>query len=65
MQKVARVAKAIAGAAATAAGGMGTAWVVVPPNVDMPWWGYLIAGIVNAGLGFAFVYFAPANRPPA
>lgn len=61
----AKVSKAIAGAIASGIGGAGTAAVIVPPTVDMPWWGYVLVGVVNAVLGFAVVYFAPKNAPSA
>lgn len=55
------VAKAIAGAVATGVGGLGTAYVAVPADVPMPWYGYVAVGLINAALGFAVVYFAPRN----
>lgn len=54
------VSKGIAGAAATALGATAT-FIVIPEGVEMPWWGYLVAGALNAGLGFAVVYYAPRN----
>jgi len=57
------VSKAIAGSVVGAASSLATTYVVIPPNVDMPWYGYVIAGLVNAALGFAIVYFAPKNVP--
>ena len=57
------VSKAIAGAVATSAGALVTTAVVVPPNVEMPWWGYVVVGVINAGIGFGFVYLAPRNAP--
>lgn len=59
---IANVSKAVAGAAAGAATGLGTAYFAVPPDVVMPWYGYLAVGALNAIVGFAFVYFAPRNR---
>jgi len=59
---IASVSKGIAGAAAGAATGLGTAFFAVPPDVVMPWYGYLIVGALNAAVGFAVVYFAPRNR---
>jgi len=56
------VAKGIAGAAAAATGSMATTFIVVPPNVEMPWYGYVLVGIANAALAFGVVYFAPKNR---
>jgi hypothetical protein len=58
-----KVAKAIAGAVAAGVGGAGTAAVVIPPGVSMPWYGYVVVAVVNAALGFAVVYFAPKNAP--
>lgn len=59
------ISKAIAGAAA---GGVGTVaamagayYIVIPEGVTAPWWGYMIAGVANAALSFAIVYFAPRN----
>ncbi|MYZ50399.1 hypothetical protein [Propylenella binzhouense] len=56
-----QVSKAIAGATASAIAATGSALVVVPDSVVMPWWGYVLVGIINAGIGFAAVYLAPAN----
>ena len=57
-----KVSKAIAGAIATGIGGTATVGVAIPPNVDMPWWGYIIVALCNSALGFAVVYLAPANK---
>ena len=57
------ISKAIAGAAASGIGAMGTTAVVIPQGVDVPWWGYVIVGTINAVFGFALVYFAPRNAP--
>jgi hypothetical protein len=56
------VSKAVAGAAGAASAGVGTAYFAVPPDVVMPWYGYLAVGALNAIVGFAIVYFAPRNR---
>lgn len=55
------VSKGIAGAIAAGAGGLATSYIVVPEGVEMPYWGYIVVGVLNAALGFAFVYFAPKN----
>lgn len=55
------VVKAVAGAAAS--GVLATAtYVTIPADVQMPWWGYILVGVVNAALGFGVVYFAPRNQ---
>lgn len=59
------ISKAIAGGVAAAATGIGTTAVVVPADVGMPWWGYVIVGVVNAALGALAVYWAPANAAQA
>lgn len=56
------VSKAIAGALVTGVAATGTAVIAVPESVQTPWWGYLLIGVVNAAIGYAGVYFAPANR---
>jgi len=56
-----QVSKAIAGAAATTAGVAAT-YIVIPAGTDMPWWGYILTGALNAALGFAVVYLAPKNK---
>lgn len=58
-----RIAKAVAGGIVAAAGGVGTASIVIPADVGMPWFGYVLVGVLNAALGFAGVYLAPANKP--
>ncbi|KAA2237255.1 hypothetical protein [Salinarimonas soli] len=62
---LAPVSKALAGALAAGLAGTSTAAVSIPADAAMPWWGYLLVGLVNAGLGFLGVYAAPANRPGA
>lgn len=57
------VSKAIAGAIATAAAASGTAYVVIPEGVEVPWWGYLAVPIINALIGYLIVYAAPKNVP--
>lgn len=59
------ISKAIAGALAGAAGGIGTAAVIVPAGVAMPWYGYVLTAVLNAVLGFLVVYAAPKNTPSA
>ncbi len=55
------VSKAVAGGLAAALGGTGTAAVVVPPGVEMPWYAYVLIAFANAAVGFAAVYWAPKN----
>ena len=55
------ISKAIAGAAAGGVLTLGTL-VTVPADVQMPWYGYLVVGVVNAAIAFGTVYFAPRNR---
>jgi len=59
------ISKAVAGGLAAAAGGLGTATIMIPADVEMPWWGYVVVGVANAALGALAVYWAPANRPAA
>jgi cobalamin biosynthesis Mg chelatase CobN len=54
------VSKAIAGAAAGGLLSIGTL-VSVPADVQMPWYGYVLVGVVNAVIAFGTVYFAPRN----
>lgn len=61
---IAKIRKAVAGAAAGGLLGVGTT-VVVPTTVDMPWWGYIAAGLINAAITGLAVYLAPRNSPPA
>jgi len=55
------ISKAVAGGLATAVGGVGTAVIAVPESVAMPWYGYVVVGVINAALGFAVVYWSPRN----
>lgn len=55
------VSKAIAGAAAGGLTSLATSFVVIPDSVVMPWYGYVLVGLINAAIGFGFVYFAPRN----
>jgi hypothetical protein len=52
--------KAIAGATAAGLGSAGAAFVVVPPEVVMPWYGYVAVGVINAALTYLAVYW-PKN----
>lgn len=65
MDEIAKISKAIAGALAGGIGGIGTAAIVVPAGVAMPWWGYVLTAVLNAALGFVLVYGAPKNAPPS
>jgi phosphate/sulfate permease len=56
------VSKAVAGAAGAAATSLATVYVSVPPDIVMPWYAYPAIGLLNAAIGFAFVYFAPRNQ---
>jgi len=55
------MSKAIAGGLAGAVTGVGTASITIPADVAMPWYGYVIVGVLNAALGFAVVYWSPRN----
>lgn len=59
---IGKVAKAIAGTAATMAATGTTVFATVPEGVDMPWQAWLGLGIFNAFIGFGAVYLSPANR---
>jgi len=60
-----QISKAIAGTVAGIAGGLGTSAIVIPTGIEMPWYGYVLVALLNGVLGFAVVYFAPRNTPPA
>jgi hypothetical protein len=53
------VIKAVAGAATGAVAMTGTSFIVIPESAEMPWYGYVMVGALNAVIGFAIVYFAP------
>jgi hypothetical protein len=60
------ISKAIAGAAggATLVAGITGALAIagaLPP--DTPWWGVLLGMALGGAITFAFVYYAPANKP--
>ncbi len=54
--------KAVAGATMSGIASTGAAIVVVPPEVAMPWYGYVAVGLINAGLTYLAVYW-PRNAP--
>lgn len=56
-----KVAKAVAGTAATIAATGTTVFATVPEGVEMPWYAWLGLGVFNAAIGFAVVYLAPRN----
>lgn len=58
-----KVSKAIAGAVASGATGGISPLIIIPENVDTPWWGYVIAAALSAVIGFGVTYFAPKNAP--
>lgn len=58
MDKIGKIAKAITGAIAGGAVGVG-ATVVVPSTVDMPWYGYVAVGLINAAITGLAVYLVP------
>jgi len=58
-----KISKAIAGGIAATAAGSGTAFVVIPTGVGVPSWAYAAVPLVNFIIGFAVVYWAPANKP--
>ena len=55
------MSKALAGGLAAAVSGVGTAVIAIPDSVAMPWYGYVVVAVINAGLGFAAVYWSPKN----
>src|SRR5690606_14255779 len=57
-----RIAKAIAGAVAGGVTAPGLMLVAFPDEVSVPWWGYLLAALLNAGITALTVYWAPRNR---
>lgn len=59
-----KMKKAVAGAIAGGAVGIGTT-VVVPTNVEMPWYAYIAVGLINAAITGLAVYLAPRNNTPA
>jgi ABC-type sugar transport system substrate-binding protein len=59
---IASVSKAIGGATAAAAGSVATTFFVVPPDVAMPWYGYVVVGALNFAAAFGITYYAPRNR---
>jgi len=56
------ISKAIAGCVMTVIAGMGTTAIMIPTDVPMPWWGYILVAVLNGVIGFAGVYYAPPNR---
>ena len=58
-----RISKAIAGSLGAAVAGTGSVAVAIPADIVMPWYGYVIVGLVNAGIAGLAVYWAPANTP--
>ena len=59
------VSKGVAGAVAGAMIGNGTMIAMTAEQAAAtPWWGVIVANVVYAAIGFATVYFAPANRAP-
>ena len=60
---VSKFKKAIAGGVAAAIGGSGTAYVILPPGLDIPAWIYAVVPIANFIVGFVIVYESPANVP--
>jgi|SRR5690606_34281936 len=56
------IAKAIAGAVAGGVTAPGLMLVAFPDDVSVPWWGYLLAAVINAGITALTVYWAPRNR---
>jgi len=60
---VQKISKAIAGGIAATAAGSGTAFVIIPTGIDVPSWVYAAVPLANFIVGFAVVYWAPANKP--
>lgn len=57
----AKVSKAIGGGIAAAISAPSLMVVSIPEGVVVPWWGYVLAGAVNAAFVFTTIYFAPRN----
>ncbi len=63
-----KAVKATFGAIATAVGGLGTAALAVPEIAggggagEMSVLGYVVVGALNGAVGWATVYFSPANK---
>lgn len=59
----ASVSKAIAGALVGAVTSSATAVAItIPDGVSVPWYGYVLIAILNAGIGYVGVYLSPRNR---
>lgn len=56
--------KAIAAATAAALGSAGSFAIVVPDSVLMPWWGYVIVGVLNGAVAGLVTALAPKNAEP-
>lgn len=56
--------KAIFAALGAGVGSPATLSVAIPPGVDVPWWGYLLFGIINAVITFVVTWGGPANETP-
>lgn len=69
MESIARVSKAIAGAATSAAAlgvGQGTGIVqIIPADVTAPWYAHVLVYFLTAVVTFAGVYISPPNSPPS
>lgn len=58
------VSKGVAGAVAGMVTGNGGMIAFTPEQLaSMPWYAILISNVVYAGIGFATVYYSPANKP--
>ena len=57
-----KVSKAIAGGIAAAATTGGAAYFTLPADLGLPTAAYVAVPIINFVIGFAVVYFAPANK---
>lgn len=61
-----KAVKAVAGGVAGALGSVGTTALALPnlapADSELTLVGYIVVGALNGAIGFATVYFAPANR---
>lgn len=59
MNNIIKYAKVVAASVVVGVGTTGTVAISIPPDVTVPWWGYVLVSVVNIGIASIGVMYNP------